>query len=301
MVSARRNRGGGGGFTLVELLVVVAVIAILASLILPALSKAKAKAHSVQCMSNLRQNNLGFKMAIDDDSGRFDDLHSNGSAQMKWWMADWGQPVKGSICPAAPDRSSPGKAVSSPRNGTVSAAWVYGSAFAFNARVSIESERRVGSYTHNSWLTTSARRGNNPDFGTSAAINTPHFRSEAQLDEPASTPVFADGILGAGNLILSSSAGTWMLGFHGPLATDLPAVDLAAGGSWWDGGMGVFTIPRHGSRPSRIPTNHPPNIKLPGAINASFYDGHVENVKLEQLWDLHWHKNYELPARRPGL
>jgi prepilin-type processing-associated H-X9-DG protein/prepilin-type N-terminal cleavage/methylation domain-containing protein len=58
-------------FTLIELLVVIAVIAILVALLVPGLARAKGKAKSVACLSNVKQWSLAMQLYLEDNNDRF--------------------------------------------------------------------------------------------------------------------------------------------------------------------------------------------------------------------------------------
>jgi len=57
-------------FTLIELMVVIAILGVLAALLLPVLARSKQKAQGLQCLSNHRQLTLAWKMYTDDNNDR---------------------------------------------------------------------------------------------------------------------------------------------------------------------------------------------------------------------------------------
>jgi prepilin-type N-terminal cleavage/methylation domain-containing protein len=310
------------GFTLIELLVTVAIIAILASLLLPSLRTAKEKGRSAVCLSHLRQTTLGWKLAISDDGDRISDPNIPGSqpqlyagtAQGQWWMTEWGRPGSACICPSAPDRgaapaqrgAASGIDVSGCKSfrGTVDSAWVLEGA-PYNMKwwnPPGPPLRRVGSYVQNMWIVGPWWW---PDQKHRGSVQQDHFfGTENAVVRPAAVPIFGDGI--TFNTAPNDGGNGTNPYAPGPMNGDLPSSDLAAGPM--SGGLAVntfgmqaFTVCRHGSRPLKIPTKQPPEAKLPGAINLSFYDGHAEQVPLERLWQLDWHKDYVPPVKRSGL
>ena len=241
------------GFSLLELLVVIGIIAILIGILTPVLVNARRTARSTACLANLQQWGNSFQMYVSSNHGRSIPAMQDVTS-LRWY--ELLQPYNSVVARTllCPDATDAGNVV-----GSASQAWGPNRTYSAGHPQWTLRGTFTGSYGFNAWLYRYP-----PDQAT-------HRPERIQLPARQSNriPLFADCI----------EEEAW------PLDTDDVPRDLqkpipfhsGVGPAPWGpaGALPRFCIDRHSL-----------------AVNVVFLDGHAANTPLPDLWKLRWNSQF---------
>jgi prepilin-type N-terminal cleavage/methylation domain-containing protein len=273
ILKIKSHVGQRAGFTMLELLVVVGIIAVLIAIIIPAVGAAKRTTRTAICASNLRQLGLHTNNFLIDNRGKmFNYVWYNNVGDM--WinqLVPYGNLDRERFCPEANSAPYNSSSLSSsaaflPGAGNHDA-WVSDGPtttpfseglllpsdiayWATQVTAKLKGAVPVGSYGINGWCY--ATTSGIPGRDTNQAMHWP-FPATGNV---AKIPLYAD----------EPWVDSW------PYSSDPAPAD--PGKFTNDAGMGRFCIARHGQ-----------------AVNIVFVDDHVEKVPLPNLWTLQWSPN----------
>jgi prepilin-type processing-associated H-X9-DG protein len=275
----------------VELLVVIGIIALLISILLPALNKARKASRTTACLSNVRQLAMAEIQYVYENRGHFSPYYDQGGTPTNPpfqinWMAQINKPEQMNKVRLCPEASEPNPQYNTNGNWAGAAFYQWGPSgramqyFVYDPGTNTYvSHQLAGSYGYNGYLLRDDASGSGDNNGLYAGGSHKQAARKERLHvppvkSPTEVPIVADS--------------TWPIGW--PKELDPPPASLyqpdgGGAGPNINGGpaynWNIFCIARHGM-----------------AVNVAFMDGHASTVQLPDLWLLHWHAEWNVQAPR---